>query len=389
MSRVFFVIMCLMISQLVYGQEGVVFRDIDSWQEALDLAGKEEKLIFLDCYTSWCGPCKMMERQVFNQKDVGDYFNKYFINVKLNMEKDLGIQIAEKYKVRGYPTLLFIEYHGEIVHKIVGAVKDPAMFLEFSKLSRTPGENLVDLARKYNTTAAPDFSLVRKYLRALNLSKDRRKAQKVVKKYLDTLDPIALLTPDHWQFVTIYLKDPLSRHYVHLLANASTLYDHRPGELVDQKFYDDFDKAVGTLENDAKLHPNNSSDEDEKKLIELLGTYKFNNSRSLWSRLVALRYIKMKEWDFLLAHIDDVTRNGLWKEDKGGDQRIFGIVNMYMGKVRSENYLRKALPWLEYLREKDKTKISYLTTHINLLHRIGETIEAQKLEEIRRTLVGQ
>lgn len=57
---------------------------------------------------SWCGPCKMMDRNVFVKKSVGDYYNSTFVNARFDMEKGEGIEIAQKYMVRSYPTYLFL-----------------------------------------------------------------------------------------------------------------------------------------------------------------------------------------------------------------------------------------------------------------------------------------
>lgn len=87
---------------------GIVFFE-GTWDEAVSLAGKENKLIFLDAYTSWCGPCKAMQKNIFPNVKVGEFFNEKFINVKINMEKGEGIALAKKYNVRAYPTLFFID----------------------------------------------------------------------------------------------------------------------------------------------------------------------------------------------------------------------------------------------------------------------------------------
>lgn len=87
---------------------GIVFFE-GTWDEAVSLAGKENKLIFLDAYTSWCGPCKAMQKNIFPTAKVGEFFNENFINVKINMEKGEGIALAKKYNVRAYPTLFFID----------------------------------------------------------------------------------------------------------------------------------------------------------------------------------------------------------------------------------------------------------------------------------------
>ncbi len=109
----------VILSTMLYAQ-GVDFRNL-SLQEALQAAAKENKPVFLDCYTSWCGPCKMMANTVFTQKKAGDYFNTTFVNIKIDMEKGEGPAIAKKYEVSAYPTFLVINPDGKLLHRIVGA----------------------------------------------------------------------------------------------------------------------------------------------------------------------------------------------------------------------------------------------------------------------------
>ena len=72
-------------------------------------AKKENKLIFVDAYTTWCGPCKQMAKTVFTNDAVADFYNFSFINAKIDMEKGEGIEIAKQYEVKCYPNLLFME----------------------------------------------------------------------------------------------------------------------------------------------------------------------------------------------------------------------------------------------------------------------------------------
>ena len=69
--------------------QGVEFRDL-TFQQALEQAQKEGKLVFMDCYTSWCGPCKYMLNTVFVLPEMGEFFNDQFVNVKYDMEKGEG-----------------------------------------------------------------------------------------------------------------------------------------------------------------------------------------------------------------------------------------------------------------------------------------------------------
>jgi thioredoxin-related protein len=100
-------------------ESGIQFTSI-SFDEALKLAKKEKKNIFLDAYASWCGPCKMLKRNVFPQKEVGDFFNTNFINMAIDMEQGEGPQLARKFNVQAYPTLLFINAKGEVVGSALG-----------------------------------------------------------------------------------------------------------------------------------------------------------------------------------------------------------------------------------------------------------------------------
>ncbi|MCK5701012.1 MAG: thioredoxin family protein [Cyclobacteriaceae bacterium] len=98
---------------------GIAFFE-GSWEEALDLARKENKLIFLDAYASWCGPCKSLQKKVFPAEKVGDFYNANFINVKMDMEKGEGIALAQKYGVRAYPSLFFIDHKGVLKKSALG-----------------------------------------------------------------------------------------------------------------------------------------------------------------------------------------------------------------------------------------------------------------------------
>lgn len=90
------------------------------WANILKQAKAQKKVIFLDAYASWCGPCKLLQKNTFTQKSVGDLFNKRFINVKMDMEKGEGPALAQVYPLEGYPTLLFIDGNGRVVKRVMG-----------------------------------------------------------------------------------------------------------------------------------------------------------------------------------------------------------------------------------------------------------------------------
>jgi thioredoxin-related protein len=91
-----------------------------SWKQALEKAKLENKLIFLDIYATWCGPCKKLKKRTFSNDKVGKYFNEHFINVSLDGEEGDGVSVSNTYHVSSYPSLFFINSEGKIISKSEG-----------------------------------------------------------------------------------------------------------------------------------------------------------------------------------------------------------------------------------------------------------------------------
>ncbi|HRW75048.1 MAG TPA: thioredoxin family protein [Saprospiraceae bacterium] len=127
--------------------QGIQFHE-GTWLSALEQAGRDNKLIFMDCYTTWCGPCKMMDRQTFPDASVGELYNEQFINVKMDMEKGEGIDLARAYNIQAYPTLLFLDPAGQVVHRVAGFHK-PDQFIELARTALDPNRKLQALDEQY------------------------------------------------------------------------------------------------------------------------------------------------------------------------------------------------------------------------------------------------
>ncbi|MBK9933465.1 MAG: DUF255 domain-containing protein [Cytophagaceae bacterium] len=91
-----------------------------SFAEVLKMAEKENKLVFMDVYTTWCGPCKLMDKTTFADSTVGKVFNEKFINFKVNGEDAEGVNIVKKYRINAYPTFIFLDSKGELVNRLEG-----------------------------------------------------------------------------------------------------------------------------------------------------------------------------------------------------------------------------------------------------------------------------
>lgn len=149
---------------LMAQKEGIEFFQ-GSWEEALEIAKAEQKPIFVDAYASWCGPCKKMAANVFTQAEVGEFFNRTFINFKIDMEKGEGPEFGQKFPVRAYPTLMFITPKEEKFHDHVGGLDAEGLLKTGDLAARKYGGNS-EYAEKYKE-GNREFEVVRGYLAGL------------------------------------------------------------------------------------------------------------------------------------------------------------------------------------------------------------------------------
>ena len=158
MKKLSIILFMIFAGTLLYAQSGINFSE-DNWEATLVNAQKSNKLIFLDAYTSWCGPCKQMAKKTFTQSAVGDFYNENFINVKMDMEKGEGPVLAKRYNVNLYPTLLFINGQGQVLHRTAG-YHDGEQFIELGKDAINPQKQLASMENMYdNGKRDPAFLL--------------------------------------------------------------------------------------------------------------------------------------------------------------------------------------------------------------------------------------
>jgi thioredoxin 1 len=118
-------------------EKGIQFTEA-TWSAILKKAKAENKIIFFDAYTTWCGPCKLLQKNVFTRDDVAKVFNDNFINVKFDMESGEGPALASKYPIQGYPTLFFISPKGKVVKELLGYQTPENLIKTAKSLKKSP-----------------------------------------------------------------------------------------------------------------------------------------------------------------------------------------------------------------------------------------------------------
>jgi thiol-disulfide isomerase/thioredoxin len=213
----------------LFGQEadeGIKFMANEPWEQVLQQAKEQERLIFMDCYTEWCGPCKGLAQNVFPQKEVGDFFNANFVNAQYDMEKGDGKMLYDKYKeyIIGFPTLLLIDAKGQVVHQMAG-YQEPGALIAGMKAG-LEGNTLFATRQRYEA-GARDLESVTAYVNALNGAFQTTDIPAIVQDFLTIIPVERLLEPEVWQLVGKYVKDPYGKPYDFVLQNIGRGYQYR------------------------------------------------------------------------------------------------------------------------------------------------------------------
>lgn len=155
-----------------------------TFEEAVNQAKSENKLLFIDCYTAWCGPCKMLQNNVFPQEIVGEFYNQNFICYKVDCEKEEGPTICSRFSVSAYPTMHYIDPNtGKSVYKTMGYQVAEAL-IDKGKAALGGSNNL--LRELQNNYQSGDKSEATLFALVSQLAKSGQPFDVYLKEYLAT-----------------------------------------------------------------------------------------------------------------------------------------------------------------------------------------------------------
>jgi len=234
--KYFFSILFLFVINLVKA-EGMEFHH-GTWDEALAKAKASGKLIFMDAFTTWCGPCKRMSAQTFPLQEVGDFYNANFINVKMDMEKGEGLMLAGKYGVDSYPTLLYIDGEGKLVSKAIGYMDGPK-FIDAGKSALRKNDKTELYAKEY-AAGKRDFNTVYNYVRALNYS--GKSSTKIANEYINSQKDMT--TNENLSFLLEAAAEVDSRIFDLFIKNKDKLIAQYGADVIQSKIVSAATKTV-------------------------------------------------------------------------------------------------------------------------------------------------
>ena len=233
-TKFFLPFLCLLFfASVVVGQNGVEFQS-GTWAKILEAAKTQKRLIFVDAYTTWCGPCKMMDRNTYTDAGVGLYFNENFINYKFDMERGEGPEFARKYEVSAYPALLFINHEGMEIHREMG-YKSPLEMIRAGQIANDPQKNGALLELEFEE-GNQDPERMREYAFLLkNSQKDYRKA---ASRYFESVDDKDLDEPLVWEAINEFTFNLNSREFQYLVKRKKRFARKFGEDKVNEKILD-------------------------------------------------------------------------------------------------------------------------------------------------------
>jgi len=118
-----------------------------SFEQALDRARETDRALFIDFFTTWCGPCKRLDKETWTDETVRAWLGDRTVPIKIDAEAQE--QLADRYEVKGYPTLIFIDGEGEEIERLIGFLP-PGEFLEQAGIVLDAGSTseLIDRRRE-------------------------------------------------------------------------------------------------------------------------------------------------------------------------------------------------------------------------------------------------
>lgn len=180
MKKITILLLSLLSTVSLLAQEnvGVNFNEGKTFEELLQMAREQNKPVFIDCYTEWCGPCKMMAKQEFPKKEAGDYFNSKFVCGTFDMEKGEGVELRKRYDVNVFPTFLMIRNDGELINRSAGAC-DITKFIGIIEKAMTTENPLLSMEKRFKE-GERDEKFIKEYIKLLDDNYMRKEKKNVI-----------------------------------------------------------------------------------------------------------------------------------------------------------------------------------------------------------------
>ena len=327
-------------------------------------AKKENKLIFVDAYTSWCGPCKWMAKNVFTNDTVADYFNTTFVNYKLDMEKGEGIAFAQTFTVGCYPSLLFIDGTGKLVHRGAGGLS-PQPFIEFAAHALSPDKSFSAQMAEFDKTGLTEKNVI-DYISLV--SSCCLNPREKVNIYIKSIKEEDYIKRNNWILIRDYAYDQDSREIKYFFKNYAEFEKKYGTDTVELKVIM-LGKNYFAKSSQAPTFDKPAFEKIKKEFLALNWPQSkrivYEAELDMTSRLDKTRYYELASAEFLDYNINNsgALNSMAWK---------------FYENVTDKKQLKAATKMAERACALNNS-YAYLDTYAAVLYKSGDLKEAEKV----------
>lgn len=335
--------------------QGIAFmHNLDS---ALAKAKSEHKMVFVDFYTSWCAPCKVLSTTVFPLPEVGDYYNSNFINCKVQCDdKGMGELIGKKYKINAYPTLMFMDGEGNNVHSMAGA-PDSKGLIELAKTAQDPARNQLAIVQEWDRGNRKQAFMI-KYFTTLKAAYRNEKATSDFDNWFYGLTKSKKQDPGMFELFRIVKPAPFTPPFEFLEANRRS-FCHSAGTASVDSFI-----AASYLGYLAAMQRNGSYEKDMSKFEAGMKKFRAKNYPYYDEYAMYLDVFNSKDIHIL----EKKGTEFLSKYGKRNDSYYVSLASLMGNFTGGKDKGLAGIRWMEELLSKDRNP-KYFNTYIYVLWR--------------------
>ncbi|MHA7101591.1 thioredoxin family protein [Roseivirga pacifica] len=368
-----FIVSLLLISNLAIANdlETIDFIEVSSekeWEKAFEKAKADNKVVFVDVYTDWCGYCHKLDNEVYTNEQVISYFNENFINIKFDAETQWGYQKAQAYAVDGYPTLLFLTTNEDVYEEIGGFVPSPTL-LAYAEEVQSSWAKLPILAAQYERGTISKGETL-EYIDALE-RRDVEKANEVAATYLKGLNDA-----DYLEIETLWLASRFENYleaetYMYITAHKDLMV-----ETHGQSEYEDYIKAVY---NDNLLLAIKYGDETllNRIVIELIPEFVPETEQAEAAYITkTLYYGQREDFDNYVIESNAYLNNHVLPEDK--KNFMFSQAVEILNNYESKRLYEHAVELLKQCRRMDKDNFEVASLLVYTYALLGDKKQANE-----------
>ncbi|RLJ72754.1 thioredoxin family protein [Pedobacter alluvionis] len=368
--------------------KGTHFEHGLSWQQVKEKAKKENKFLLVDCFTTWCGPCKYMASTIFPQEKVGEFFNKNFVNVKVQFDQTKNDSeevkswyadaksMSKEFKVNAYPTFLIFSPQGELVHRIVGG-GEADEFIARAQMALNPETQYYTLLKK-SESGNPTPETLKQLAVSAEAAYDEENSEKFANAYIDTQKD--LYTKENLEFISRYTRSTKSKGFELMLKDPEKT-DAILGKgksnkilstiILEENIYPALRKPNANIDSLAASARAKYPTVDISEPVDLMKIQIFQSE---------------KKWDKFQPAVLSYMK-------KYGTEVTAEMLNSFAWTVfencKDPDCIAEALSWSKRSVDETQSKEpSYLDTYANLLYKLGKKDQAIAMQQKAVDLVA-